>query len=122
MKHLLLYSLMFRRINDYQNTHIQICGIKFNTIQRALVNKSLRAEETRIKHPDETTEMMNESEDSKSRYLKHVFVERDRELMERVLQKKSPTFQLNKLGHSCIDKTRLVWSQSIHNILSHKTY
>ncbi len=57
---------MFRRIDDSKNTHVQICGNRFNNICKSLVNKKLQVEEEKLnynknkKKQEQTAKMMTQ--------------------------------------------------------------
>lgn len=136
IKYLLLYSYLFRRINDRQNTHIQICGVRLNSIYKQLIAQKLQADEkaqnstsrakpnrTHLKEiqPDnnvsasshDTSNQATKKAQKSARTLKHIFDEYDLKLAKGFSEKKTAAYQLKSLGHCNLNKTTMLYSRNL---------
>ncbi len=108
MKYLILYAFIFRRLDNYKNTHIQISGIKFSYVYKIHVIKKLSEDESRttinLDHSNHMKKIIN---------LKTVFEKQNLKLLENIECKKSASFQLKKLGHCSLNKTIMLYSKDL---------
>jgi len=105
LKYLILYSFMFRRVDDQRNTHVQICGVKLSYVYKGLVAKRLGG--------DRPEEGVGGEEARKVRSLKAVFEVRERELAAVVESRTSVVAQLNRMGHCSLNKTSMLYSRDL---------
>jgi hypothetical protein len=137
-KYIIIYSYLFRKVNNSKNVYVQISGPKFNVTFRTLIQDKLVSDEKMIK--EKIKQSVVRGSTSKSRHLKvepvetkppsvnkleskpvklnTVFEAKDESIKQQVQNLKTVEFQLEKLGHQKLNKTSILYDRYLGSRIS----
>ena len=141
MKHILLYSYIFRRL-DTSVSYVQVSGAWFNKMQKQLIAKKLDLDEKSIKkkalqHNKNsqqqqqplkaiTSQINNQhptqqsTPPQKSTPLNKIFEKRIEEITAEMDSKSSVNSQLKKIGSKTLNRTSMLYDRKLNNKISAK--
>lgn len=103
-KYLIIYAYMFRRVDNVHNSHVQICGPRFNVACKKLLAKRLDSQKA-----------MNwiDLESKTHKRIGQVFEEKERQIKEQENEKNEIGYQLKKLANVQLNKTIMLYSRNL---------
>jgi hypothetical protein len=136
-KYIIIYSYLFRKVNNSNNVYVQISGPKFNLTFKTLIQDKLVSDEKMIvekikqsvtsrklskqklpkTEPIETKPSIHKS-DSKPVKLNTVFETKEESIKQQVENLKTVEFQLEKLGHQKLNKTSILYDRYLGSRIS----
>ena len=119
MKYILLYSFIFRKINDPKkpNNYIQISGTKFSFCFKSLVLKKLAIDKQKFESKFKAEKLDNRtakvSEPSKPKILKEIFQQQDKKLVDQAKDFFSISNQISRIGNQLLNKNSMLYDRNL---------